>query len=70
MNDPNVIARRVKDERRKKHMTLVAVAEKVYVSKSLLSMVEHGKRRLNVDLAVALAKVFGCSAAWLLDLED
>lgn len=70
MNDIKVVARRLKSERKKKHLSQEELGDLVWCSNATISMMERGDRRLSIDLAVQLADVFGCSVAWLLDLEE
>lgn len=60
------LARRIIDLRERNNMTQVELAKKINLSKSKMSKIESGDRRVTSDELAALAEVFGVSTDYLL----
>jgi len=54
--------------RKRKKLTLRALAEKAGVSYQLIGMIENGQRNLTIKTAKALAQALGC--AWYNLIDD
>ena len=60
------LARRIIDLRERNNMTQVELAKKINLSKSKMSKIESGDRRVTSDELAAFAEVFGVSTDYLL----
>lgn len=60
----------MRDIRKKKGLTLVAVQIKTGIDHSLLSKYERGERMPSVENLLILAKLYGTSLDYLMDLTD
>lgn len=59
------IGERLRELRNKKKYSLRALAEKINIAHSHLSQIENGKKKPNIELLEALAKVYDVSTAYL-----
>lgn len=65
-----VFCERLKDLRKEKKLSQVALAEKLDVGKSVVSLWELGKCEPTLSKLVAMAKFFDVSTDYLAGLED
>lgn len=63
------LAKRLKELRESKKLTISALADSIGVSRSLLSKVEKGERNLSIDILAKCSNIFGVSTDYLLGLE-
>ena len=63
----NLLARKIRNSRNKKKMTLKRLACENNISKSSLSDIENGKRNLNFCTLVRIAGGLNCRVTDLLD---
>lgn len=61
--DYKLIGRRIKDNRKKKHMTQEVLAEKIDVTVGYISQIERGISRVNLDTMSLIANVLDCDVA-------
>ena len=68
MKTSELIGKRIKDKRTELGMSQDELAAKLgYSGKSMISLIESGKRDLSTEQLVQLTKVFGCSAGDIID---
>ena len=65
-----VFAKRLKELRKEKDLTLVKLEEATGVSKSTLNDLENGKRMPNAQVVATLAKFFEVTTDYILGLTD
>lgn len=61
---------RLKDLREDSDMTQRAVAEYLHVKQNTYSQYENGQRQIPIDFLVRLAKLYGVSTDYILELTD
>ena len=66
----NGIGEIIREERIHKNLTQSQLAERIGVTQDSISLWEKGKRIPDTQYIIALCKVFGISADYLLGLED
>lgn len=66
MSNKTVIAKRIRQARMYKGMTMRQLAAEAGIDGSSISCYESGKRRPRVSTAMMLSKVLGCPHLWLL----
>lgn len=64
------IGRIIREERIHKNLTQAQLAGQIGVTQDSISLWEKGKRIPDTQYVIALCKVFGISADYLLGLED
>jgi repressor LexA len=64
--DVNVMGARIRELRRKRGMTQEQLSSKLYISKSLLSDIELGKRRVHAELLHDIANILGVTTDYLI----
>lgn len=70
MNDPAIVAQRLKTARELKKLSQVALAERAFTTNKQLSLIERGRASMSISLAVSLGRALGVRPSWLLDLEE
>ncbi len=60
------IGQRIKDARKKNHLTQSQLAEKAFVSDSYIAMIELDKRNPSTDVVIRIAEILGVSPETLL----
>lgn len=63
------IGKRIRAARKKRNMTQIQLANKVFISESYLALIELNKRNPSTDVVIRLAEVLNVSADYLL-LDD
>lgn len=61
---------RLKELRLEKGLTQIELAKKTKIGQAGIAKWETGDRTPNMEYLIVLAKFFGCSADYLLGLED
>lgn len=64
---PDEIGKRIRWQRKRRHMTLRQLAAGADLSFAFLCDVENGKKGLGFASAIRLARALGVSLAWLAD---
>lgn len=64
------LGKRLRDLRKKHNLTQQQVAERVWVSKAMISSYELSTRAPSYDVLVKLAKLFGVSTDYLFGLQS
>ena len=61
---------RLRDLREDADLTQVAVAEALCVRQNTYSQYENGKRQLPIDVLIRLARFYGVTTDYILELSD
>lgn len=70
MNTTDVFAKRFKQLRTDKGLSLQKIAQDLNVTAQSLSLYEKGQRTINIDLLKRIAEYFGVSSDYLIGLSD
>lgn len=66
----NQFAERLKELRTERNLGQVALAEKIGVSKGIISLWENGQREPTMQNLISLADYFACSVDYLVGRKD
>jgi transcriptional regulator with XRE-family HTH domain len=66
----NTCGSRLKEERKRKHLTQESLAELVHVDPKYISALENNRRNMSVDLANDLSKILHVRAKYLMGHDD
>lgn len=66
----NIIPRRIIDLREKKDWSQTKLAQQVGISKSIMSKIENGSRKITAEELIVLANIFEVTSDYLLGLSD
>ena len=66
----NIFGERLRELRRERGVGQVELANRIGVSKSIISLWENGLREPTISNLVAIAKYFGVTADYLVGLSD
>lgn len=66
----NIIGKKIMDLRKQHNWSQETLAEKLDTSKSTISKIENGSRKLTTDELIRLTEIFNMSADYLLGLKN
>lgn len=66
----NIIGKKIMNLRKQRNWSQEILAEKLDTSKSTISKIENGSRKLTTDELIHLTEIFNMSADYLLGLKD
>lgn len=70
MNIKNKFAERLKELRENKNISQTSLAKELNISDACINRWEKGIRTPNIDSIILLCNYFGCTADYLIGLED
>lgn len=70
MNRKNKFAERLKELRKDKNLSQLSLAKELNISDACINRWEKGIRIPNIDSIIILCDYFGCTADFLIGLED
>lgn len=70
MEIKNKFAERLKELRENKNLTQLSLAKELNISDACINRWEKGLRTPNIDSIIILCAYFGCTADYIIGLED
>ena len=66
----NKFAERLKELREEKNITISELSKQINISSACISRWEKGLRIPNIDSIIVLCEYFGCTAGYIIGIED